>query len=64
MKRLIVIALALLTWSEAKAEFPSKPITIVVPFGSGSGTDVITRVIAEPLGLALKQTVVIENKAG
>jgi tripartite-type tricarboxylate transporter receptor subunit TctC len=64
MKTLIMIALALLMWSEAKAEFPSKPITIVVPFGAGSGTDVITRVIAEPLGLALKQSVVVENKAG
>ena len=45
-------------------DYPSKPITIVVPFGAGSGTDVITRTIAQPLGVALKQTIVIENKPG
>jgi tripartite-type tricarboxylate transporter receptor subunit TctC len=45
-------------------DYPSKPVTIVVPFGPGSGTDVITRIIAQPLSLALKQTVVIEDKPG
>jgi tripartite-type tricarboxylate transporter receptor subunit TctC len=45
-------------------DYPSKPITIVVPFGPGSGTDVITRFIAQPLGAALNQTIVIENKPG
>ena len=44
--------------------YPSKPITIVVPFGPGSGTDVVTRTIAQPLGAAFKQTIVIENKQG
>ncbi len=44
--------------------YPTKPITIIVPFGPGSGTDTITRVIAQPLGIALKQTIVIENKPG
>ena len=41
-----------------------KPVTIIVPFGPGSGTDVITRIVAQPLGIALKQTIVIENKPG
>jgi tripartite-type tricarboxylate transporter receptor subunit TctC len=44
--------------------YPDKPITIVVPFGAGSGTDAVTRMIAQPLGIALKQTVVIENRTG
>src|SRR5437879_1987769 len=44
--------------------YPAKPVNIIVPFGPGSGTDTITRVIAQPLGVALKQTIVIENKAG
>lgn len=45
-------------------EFPTKPITIVVPFGAGSGTDTISRLIGQQLGVALGQSVVIENKAG
>jgi tripartite-type tricarboxylate transporter receptor subunit TctC len=44
--------------------YPARPITIVVPFGPGSGTDTVTRVIAQPLSIALKQSIVIENKAG
>jgi tripartite-type tricarboxylate transporter receptor subunit TctC len=45
-------------------DYPSKPVTIVVPVGTGSGTDVITRIIAQPLSISLKQTVVIEDKPG
>jgi tripartite-type tricarboxylate transporter receptor subunit TctC len=48
----------------AQEAYPSRPITVVVPFGAGSGTDVITRVIAERLGQAMKATFVIDNKAG
>src|SRR5262245_26291752 len=44
--------------------YPSRPITIVVPFGPGSTTDTIARIIALPLGIALKQNIVIENKPG
>jgi tripartite-type tricarboxylate transporter receptor subunit TctC len=44
--------------------YPSKPITIIVPFAAGSATDTITRVVAQHLGIALNQTIVVENKAG
>jgi tripartite-type tricarboxylate transporter receptor subunit TctC len=44
--------------------YPSRPITIVVPFGPGSATDTVARSIALPLGIALKQNVVIETKPG
>ena len=44
--------------------YPSKPITIIVPFGPGSATDTITRVAAQHLGVALKQSVVVETRPG
>ncbi|HEX4828930.1 MAG TPA: tripartite tricarboxylate transporter substrate binding protein [Xanthobacteraceae bacterium] len=44
--------------------YPSKPITIIVPFGPGSATDTIARVVAQHLGVALKQSVVVEDRPG
>src|SRR5262245_59620437 len=44
--------------------YPSKPITIIVPFGPGSATDTITRVTAQHLSVALKQSVVVETRPG
>jgi tripartite-type tricarboxylate transporter receptor subunit TctC len=46
------------------AAYPTKPITIVVPFSAGGGVDVMTRLLAEKLRVSLGQVVNVDNKAG
>ena len=48
----------------AQGQWPSKPITYVVPFGAGGTTDVLARMITPKVGPALGTTFVIENRAG
>jgi len=59
---LAVSALALAT--SAHAAWPEKPIRIVVTFASGGASDIVARVISEPLGKALGGTVIVDNKPG
>src|SRR5262249_62140913 len=44
--------------------YPSRPITMIVPFPAGGATDALARVLAEPLRGSLGQTLVVENLAG
>jgi tripartite-type tricarboxylate transporter receptor subunit TctC len=63
--RVLISITFLLAVVTARADtYPSKPITIVVPFGPGSATDTIARVIGQQLGAAFKQSVIVEDRAG
>jgi len=75
MKTLIGRRLALVTASVAMGlggsslaqvqnDYPTKPITIIVPFTAGGNTDVKTRLVAAQLGLILGQTVLVDNRPG
>ena len=55
---------ALLAVPAAAQDYPAKPITVVVPFGPGSGTDQIARLYAKALGDQVKVPIVVENKGG
>ncbi len=60
---LAAVVLAALSFNVA-AQYPNKPIRIVVPFGAGSATDLISRVLGNSVSAAIGQSVVVENKAG
>ena len=57
-------ALALQAPGAVAQSFPQKPITIVVPFAAGGGTDAIARDLGKQLGERLKQTIIIDNRGG
>ncbi len=61
----VVAALGLMTsGAAAQDKWPSKPVTVVVPFAAGGNTDVMARIFAEHLSRRLGQQFVVENKAG
>ena len=63
-RRLLAFLAALLLAGAAHAQYPNKPVKLVVPYPPGGATDVVGRVIAQRLSTALGQQVVVENRGG
>ncbi|HUL97823.1 MAG TPA: tripartite tricarboxylate transporter substrate binding protein [Usitatibacter sp.] len=61
---LAVLALALAPMLAAAQPWPAKPVKMVVPFAAGGATDVVARLLAQKLGDAWGQTVIVEDRAG
>jgi tripartite-type tricarboxylate transporter receptor subunit TctC len=61
---LLAVAAVLFGAAAFADDFPSRPMTFVSVFGPGSASDTILRIIADPLGAALKQPIVVEDRPG
>ncbi|MEN3346991.1 MAG: hypothetical protein V7632_626 [Bradyrhizobium sp.] len=65
LRRCLAAVAALLFVTSAQAQdFPKRPITMIVPFAAGGTSDVIARAVADQMGVALGQSIIIENVAG
>src|SRR3712207_5547486 len=69
MRKLTILAATLASLAggavaAAQTDYPSRPITMIVPFAAGGPTDTVARLIAEPMTRTLGQQVLVENVAG
>jgi tripartite-type tricarboxylate transporter receptor subunit TctC len=61
---LLLIAATSIGINAARAEWPDRPIKMIVPFSAGSSSDTIARIVAAKMGERLGQQLVVENRVG
>jgi tripartite-type tricarboxylate transporter receptor subunit TctC len=64
LKKLALIGALTFAGSAMAQGYPNKPVTLVIPFSAGGGTDIVGRLIAQQLSIAWKQTVIVDNRPG
>ena len=64
MKLVVLLAAAILSATVQAQDYPSRPLRFIVPYPPGALTDVLARAIGDRLSTALKQPVLVENRAG
>src|SRR5512134_2429898 len=65
MKKILTVLVALWSgWAYGQADYPNKPVRLVVSFPAGGISDVLARALAIPLSKQLGQQVIVENKPG
>jgi len=60
----LLAALAAVPCAAQAQAYPSRPLTIIVPYAAGGSLDAVTRILAKSMTTRLGQTVLVENKAG
>jgi tripartite-type tricarboxylate transporter receptor subunit TctC len=65
-RSLFIAVLTIVGWaaSVAAQDYPSRPITLIVPYAAGGGNDAMARAVADRMGAALGQQIVVENRGG
>jgi tripartite-type tricarboxylate transporter receptor subunit TctC len=61
---LILLAAAFVAAGAASAQYPARPVRVIVPFAPGGATDIVTRLVAQRLSEGWGQTVLVDNRAG
>ena len=64
MRRILAVLIASMACSAAQAQYPNRPIRLIVPFPPGGAAELGARIFTQPLGLQLGQPVIIETKPG